>query len=135
MGFGDSALTRYLGAIFLGTHIHLPISLGVPICNYVVAQAKKYVQWCGGETHLIVMTDEGQVHEQVSGSDIDSLCDTIEYAINEMLTATSMLDIDEDRCIKLIRNLRELVKESTSTFNRFIPSLPKASAGRLSTKS
>ena len=123
IGFGDSALIRYLGNIFLGTSMHLPIHLAVPICDYLIAQAKKYIQWCGGDTNLVVLTNDGKLHEQFPSPDIDVLCDRIEYRLNMVLTTASAFDISEEQCLRLIKELRELLHESEKTFGRLVPEL------------
>ena len=126
IGFGDSALTRYLAAIFLGNRVHLPIYLAVPICDYIIAQVKKYVQWCGGDTNLMVVTADGKVHEQIPNAQIDVLCNRIEDRLNLMLTSASMFDISEEQCLRMIRELRELLYESVKTFGQFFPELKKS---------
>lgn len=123
VGRGDSSLTRYLAAIFLGTFEHLPVALGVPVCDYIITQAKKYVRGCGGDTNLFVLTKKGKVHEQVLGSQIDATCEQIERRLNEMLTLTTMLNVDEDQCLELIRRLRELIRNSAEVFGSFTPAI------------
>lgn len=126
VGFGGSALVRYLGGIFLNG-CELPIQLGIPICNYIVSQAKKYVNYCGGDTNLVVLTTTGKVYEQVSSAKIDAACEQIESRINDVLTQATMLDINEGECLRLIRELRQLVQKSADIFYNFVPPMERAS--------
>jgi len=123
IGFGDSALTRYLGAIFLDTQIHLPISLGVPICDYIISRAKKYVRGCGGETDLAVLTPEGKVYEQLPTQEIDRLCESIEWGFNCALTSATNPNMSEEQSRQIIKQLRELLGRSAQAFGQFIPGL------------
>lgn len=123
IGCGDSSLIRYLAAIFLENRIHLPIRLAVPICDYIIAQAKKYVQWCGGDTNPFVLTPDGKFHEQIQSSEIDALCGRIENGINSMLTTTSILDLSEQECLNVVRGLRNLIQEASIKFTSFYPPL------------
>jgi len=124
IGYGDSSLIQYLATIFLEDRIHLPIRLAVPICDYIIAQAKKYVQWCGGDTNLFVLTPDSKFHEQIPSSEIDALCGRIERGINSMLTSASMLDLDERECLEVVKGLRGLIEEASSKFMSFCPPLP-----------
>jgi len=123
-GWGDSPLVRYLARIFLEGSVHLPVCMAVPICNYIIAQAKKYVPYCGGDTNLLVLTPEGKVHAQIQNLQIDALCGRIEDGINGMLTSAIMYQLGEEQCLRLIGELRALIEQSTAIFNSFIPPLP-----------
>lgn len=125
VGVGDSALTRYLGAIFLGTQIHLPVFRAVPICNYMIAQAKKYVQGCGGETDLFVMDPSGKVTEQLTGPVIDKICELIEYNFNLLLTSATEPDVSAEQYDNLIKQLRGLTGMTTKVFQGFLGQQPK----------
>jgi hypothetical protein len=120
IGFGDSALTRYLGAIFLGTGIHLPVFRAVPICNYMVAQAKKYIPWCGGLTDLMVATPEGGVLEQTATTAIDNACELVEVCLNLLLTAATEPGVSAEHCHRLIENLRNVVESQSKLFTAFL---------------
>ncbi|MGO9270796.1 MAG: hypothetical protein ACLQOO_11180 [Terriglobia bacterium] len=64
IGIADSALIRYLGGIFLEGRIHLPLYRAVPICVYLVSQAKKYIPGCGGPTDIVVVMRDGRTKEE-----------------------------------------------------------------------
>jgi hypothetical protein len=55
----------------------LPLRRAVPICIYMVAQAKKYVPGSGGPTDLIVLADGGKVVQTRFGPQFDTACATL----------------------------------------------------------
>jgi hypothetical protein len=120
VGFGDSALTRYLGSIFLGTEIHLPIFRAVPICNYMVSQAKKYVDGCGGQTDLVVMAPNGEVSEQTDSKIIELMCEVVENMLNSLLTSATEPNATPEQIEHLIKQLGYVTKLSTTLFDGFI---------------
>jgi hypothetical protein len=120
VGFGDSALTRYLGAIFLEDQIHLPIYRAVPVGIYLVAQAKKYVQGCGGPTDLLVLPSHGLVIEMYGTTMFDAACDLVEKSMNVLLTAATSPEVTTAQCQQLIEHLRNVLESQSKLFTAFL---------------
>ena len=117
IGLADnSSLIRYLAAIFLEPSVHLPLFRAVPICNYMVAQAKKYVGGCGGLTDLSIVRPNGKAQEQFSSVFTDNVCDMVEITINAILTTTTEPDITPERLETLIQTLRDVLGNSLKAF-------------------
>jgi hypothetical protein len=119
IGYGNSALTHYLGAIFLDSWIHLPLYRAIPICIYLVAQAKKYVQWCGGPTDVVVLTQQGKVTQYPATSAFDATCDIVENCLNGILTSATDPDTSASQCEGLISALRTVLERQRATFETF----------------
>lgn len=120
IGFGDSALMRYLGAIFLGTRIHLPLRRAVPICVYMVAQAKKYVPSSGAPTDLIVLGADGRVVQMEFGTQFDTACDEVESALNGVLTWATEPGMRPEGIQRLIENMAHVLDTYGSLFIKFL---------------
>lgn len=120
IGFGDSALTRYLGAIFLESYVHLDLARAVPICAYMLKQAKKYVQGCGGPTDLIVLDSKGQVRQYCGGSRFDDACEGIEYCLNRVLTEATEPNVKAERIQQLIEELRKIIENESQIMIDFL---------------
>jgi hypothetical protein len=120
IGIADTSLIRYLGAIFLEARIHLPLYRAVPICNYIVAQAKKYVEGCGGLTDLSVLTPDGKTKEQLSSVFADSMCDLVEVALNGLLTESTETNITPERLEVLIQSVRNVLNTSIKPFSTLL---------------
>ena len=105
IGFGDNALMRYLGAIFLETVVHLPLRRAVPICIYMVAQAKKYVPGSGGPTDLIVLSNSGQAIHKEFGPQFDTACDEVERELNCVLTSATEPGMTAEYVRRLIERM------------------------------
>lgn len=123
IGVGDSALIRYLGAIFLGKHIHLPLRRAVPICIYMVAQAKKYVPFNGGPTDLIVLSTSGQVVQREFGPQFDTACDEVESALNGALTLATESYMRPEYIQRLIEHLGDVLDTYSNLFTNFLPKM------------
>ena len=64
-----AALARYISSKFF---LHeLTIHQSVALAGYIVHEAKRYIQDCGGNTYIVALTDEG--HNSVSYSAVRSL--------------------------------------------------------------
>jgi hypothetical protein len=105
-----------LCAIFLEPSIHLPLYRAVPICNYMVDQAKKYVLGCGGLTDLSVIGTSGKAHEQFSSVFTDNVCEMVEITLNAILTSTTEPDITPEKLETLIHTLRDVLGSSLKAF-------------------
>jgi hypothetical protein len=88
IGFGDSALVRYITGVF--TKIGVPISMwqAKTLCIYLVAQAKKYGQSVGGPTDIVSISEAGWFEEfRPSFSEaLEKELDNAESALSVLLT-------------------------------------------------
>jgi len=121
VGCADSALIRYLGSIFLENRVHLPLFRAVPICIYLVAQAKKYIEGCGGSTDLIVLTAKGQAIEETGGTLFDTACDVVELYLNGVLTSATEPGVSVEYVQHLIEALRNVIESQTGILTAFLP--------------
>jgi hypothetical protein len=121
VGFGDCALTRYLGGIFLEDRIHLPLYRAVPICVYMVAQAKKYVPGCGGQTDLIVMTRQGEILWHSVPAHVETACNAVEHSINAVLTSATEPNTDIQSIQSLVEVLHNVLDSQTKLFMPLLP--------------
>lgn len=112
----NSSLIRYLGAIFLEASVHLPAYRAVPICNYIVAQAKKYIGGCGGPTDLSIIEPSGRSKEQFSSAFSDHLCEMVEHSLNAILTTATESTVSAERIEVLLRALQRTLDNSMKTF-------------------
>ena len=119
VGWGDSALTKYLGAIFLSGDI-LPLLRAVPICIYLIAQAKKYVGWCGGDTDIAVLNPNGEVTELPLGTKYDAACAMVERWLNGILTSATEPSVTAESINELIMALRNVMNQQIGDITAFL---------------
>jgi hypothetical protein len=120
IGIGDSALTRYLGGIFLDGDFFMPAFRVVPICVYLVAQAKKYIQWCGGPTDLMVLFPDGKSIQYPSTTLLDSACERVEQHLNGVLTAATDPSTSPEEIQSLIDSLRAVIDSQMKMLTGFL---------------
>jgi hypothetical protein len=119
IGTGESSLTKYLGGIFLAGDI-LPLYRSVPICIYLVAQAKRYLaQWCGGDTDIAVVTKERTVVHH-AGTRYDAACNMVEAWLNGILTSATEPNISAEKIQQLIGALRNVLDAQTGSMTGFL---------------
>ena len=119
VGYGDSALTKYLGGIFLSDDV-LPLRRAVPICIYLIAQTKKYVDWCGGDTDIAVLNPDGTATELPLGTRYDAVCSMIEKWLNGILTSTTEPNVSGEKIQELIMALRNVMNEQIGAITAFL---------------
>jgi hypothetical protein len=120
IGCGDSSLMRYLGRIFLGNRVHLPLRRAIPICIYMVAQAKKYVPHNGGPTDLIVLGPQGKSTVRQFGPKFDTACDEVEEKLNGVLTCATEPGLSTTPLIQgLIEEMGDVLDTYGKMFTEF----------------
>jgi hypothetical protein len=92
----------------------------VPVCIYLVAQAKKYVQGCGGPTDLLVLTPHGRAIEMYGTTMFDAACDLVEKSLNVLLTAATSPEVTAAQCQQLIEHLRNVLEDQSKLFTAFL---------------
>jgi len=120
IGFGDTSVIRYLGALFLKYGEDLPFFRAIPICNYMIAQAKEHIQFCGGPTDLWALTRKGKLSKQSSLIPLDCANDLVEKSLIAILTAATEPTTTAESCERLLRNLRQVIDASTQTYQTFL---------------
>jgi hypothetical protein len=86
----------------------------------VVAQSKKYVDWCGGETNLAVLTPQGGAIEHAAGTKYDAACNMVEVWLNGILTSATEPNVSAEKVQQLIESLRNVLNAQTGLITGFL---------------
>lgn len=113
VGFGDGALVRYLAGIFLKTGLRLSISRAALFCNYIIGQAKKYVQWCGGPTDIVALTEAGIIEHEFTlyTKQVEMQLDNADYRVSLLLNTIMDKQATSTDCDKAIREFADFLKD------------------------
>jgi hypothetical protein len=111
VGFGDSALTRYLVGIFWRSGLGLSIEQAEILCAYLIAQAKKYVQWVGGYTNITALTENGTVRPFYWTEAQDADFDIFEYVISRLVNVLANRRSSGGDCGKAINDFSRYLIE------------------------
>jgi hypothetical protein len=86
----------------------------------VVAQAKKYVDWCGGDTNTVVLTPQGRAVEHAGGTKYDAACNMVEAWLNGILTSATERNVNPEKVQQLIEALRNVLDTQTGAMTAFL---------------
>ena len=111
IGFGDSALTRYLLEALVGDR-RLTRAEAAVYGIYIVAQAKKYISGCGGPTDVHCLTLQGDrlVPGSVVIGEIEEHLDLLEITVSHLLS-TGLHDTDV-KTLKALAHVKEAMNKT-----------------------
>ncbi|MFZ0418258.1 MAG: hypothetical protein WAM04_09125 [Candidatus Sulfotelmatobacter sp.] len=85
IGLGDSSLLRYLAPLLVQTRAHIA-SQAMMLGNFLVQQAKRYVDGCGGETNGLVLKSDGRATWYTHIDRIEQRFLSLEFALGQVAT-------------------------------------------------
>lgn len=95
VGVGDSSVVRFLSKV-LGTSTVSSIGTGAKLGTYIVAQAKKYVSGCGGDTDILLINPDGKVVDYgIAYPFIEDAASLIETFFQGLVVTARMPDVME----------------------------------------
>lgn len=98
----------------------LPLYRSVPICIYLIAQAKRYLaQWCGGDTDIAVVTAERTIVHH-AGTKYDAACAMVELWLNGILTSATEPNVSAEKVQQLIESLQNVLNSQTGLITGFL---------------
>lgn len=109
IGFG-SYLVEYLKDLFFPPGLPLPVNLAKPLAAYMVAMAKKYVEYCGGWTSVRALlkdgSDDGVWRPEIRLSEkyIKDLFQSLAYIWGYLGAMPPSVDIDMEPWAKLVKD-------------------------------
>lgn len=125
-GSGDS-LARYIASrAETGSSVKEAVGLSV----YLLAETKKFVQGCGGASHIVVLNSDG-THWKVEEDRISSTTVTIGAIQNEMWSLLGSLtdhDLESDRFEAVLRGTAEFLRGVRRADERFFQTVRNVTA-------
>lgn len=126
VGFGDSSVLRCFGSLLAHSEsgtctVDQAYALGI----YLVAQAKRYVADCGGDTDTIILRSTGEVDQRGVSSthNVEQQLVILEYHISAVAGAFFDRRIDDKRFGKMLDDICKKLREERQPYNIW-PSLP-----------
>jgi hypothetical protein len=117
VGVGDSSVLRYLSPLLIRRPT-LRINEAMNIGIYLVLQAKRYVDGCGGETDAISITDRAIVTNTAGTYNVEQILLQMEHAIGQVANAFFDSDKTDEEVQQFIDRLAGKMKDHRPTFTQ-----------------
>ncbi len=119
VGIGDSSVLRFLSPLLVRRREFF-LQEAFNIAAYMVFQAKRYVDGCGGSTDGLLMEKTGcgvNIHLQ-PGMGIEAAFSRIEHTLAEVANALSDTGMSDDRLDNYVKQFADTLKADATWFRR-----------------